>query len=282
MTKVGRRTRSREAKSQSAQLTLPKTSGWGGARVGAGRKPRSGRRNVPHRARAPHRRAHPVHVTLRSRFRSLRNPFLFPTIKRALADANRRAPRRFRIVEFSVQHDHAHLLVEAEDTVSLSTGMRALMISIARRANRALFRRGRFWADRWHSHPLATPRAVRNALRYLLFNFSKHNPESRVRLDPCSSAPSFFAHASSQGPPDVRDPARGASHLSANTAQPGASSGAPSRAFARAVVVRPETWLLRVGWLRHGALVAGPPRNDGGADVSACARAAPSRGRRAH
>lgn len=235
--------RKRQETSESTQLSLPKTSGWGGARVGAGRKSSSGRRNVPHRSRPPHRRAHPVHVTLRSRFRSLRNPFLFPTIKRALRDANRRAPQRFRIVEFSVQHDHAHLMVEAEDTASLSSGMRALMVSVARRVNCILFRRGRFWADRWHSHALSTPRAVRNALRYILFNFAKHHPGSRVTLDPCSSAPSFFADAHAGGRPRARDPA------------PTASRTCPNAASEGATVARAQTWLLRVGWLRHGALI---------------------------
>ncbi len=44
------------------QLSLPRTSGHGGARPGAGRKP-SGRRVVPHEPRAVHRARHPVHVT---------------------------------------------------------------------------------------------------------------------------------------------------------------------------------------------------------------------------
>ena len=48
-------------------------------------------------------------------FRPLRSRHVFPTLRIALARANRRAPKRFRIVHFSVQHDHLHLIVEASN-----------------------------------------------------------------------------------------------------------------------------------------------------------------------
>jgi REP element-mobilizing transposase RayT len=35
---------------------------------------------------------------------------------------------RFRIVQFSVQHDHVHLLVEASEKRALSSGARGLAI----------------------------------------------------------------------------------------------------------------------------------------------------------
>jgi putative transposase len=39
-----------------------------------------------------------VHVTLRPRLKSLRSQFIFPTVKRAIRDTNRRDFWRFRIV----------------------------------------------------------------------------------------------------------------------------------------------------------------------------------------
>ena len=70
----------------------------------------------------------------------------------------------FCIAHYSIQDNHVHLLVEADTKAALSSGMRGLMIRLARRVNRLLFRRGRFWADRWHGHALKSPREVRNAL----------------------------------------------------------------------------------------------------------------------
>ncbi|HEX6764843.1 MAG TPA: transposase, partial [Polyangiaceae bacterium] len=135
---------------------------------------------------------HPVHVTLRSAFRPLRSQHVFPTLRIALARANRRAPDRFRIVHFSVQYDHVHLLVEARDKRSLSAGVRSVSIRIARYVNELLGRKGRLWADRWFGRELVSPREVRTALVYVLANFRKHarrRPPSGI--DPFSSGAWF-------------------------------------------------------------------------------------------
>src|SRR5262245_1640619 len=148
---------------------------WGGRRSNAGRKRAPGvRANTPHRARPEHFARHPVHVTLRSAFRPLRSQHVFPTLRIAFARANRRDPERFRIVHFSVQYDHVHLLVEARDKAALSAGVRSISIRIARYVNELLGRKGRLWADRWFGRDLTTERAVRVALVYVLANFRKH------------------------------------------------------------------------------------------------------------
>ncbi len=104
-------------------------------------------------------------------------------IRAALRDAQRAT---FRVVHFSVQRDHVHLLVEASNRITLSSGMRGLAIRIARRLNRALRRRGSVFGDRWHGHALRSPREVRNALAYVLFNGTKHGAVP-FGLDPCAS-----------------------------------------------------------------------------------------------
>jgi hypothetical protein len=68
-----------------------------------------------------------------------------------------------------------------------------LEVSLARRLNRYFERRGSFFADRYHSRVLRSPREVRNALRYVLSNFRQHEAErgqrlSRDWIDPSSSA----------------------------------------------------------------------------------------------
>ena len=140
-----------------------------------------------------------------------------------LRDSNR---DWFRVVHYSVQDNHVHLIVEAEDTRTLSSGVRGLMVRIARRVNRLLRRRGRFWADRWHGRDLEGPRQVRNALVYVLQNHKKH--AGCAELDPLSSAGSFDGFASAL--PRVF-----------------CSIGPPCVAMAK-------TWLLKVGWRRRGLI----------------------------
>jgi hypothetical protein len=102
----------------------------------------------------------------------------------------------FRIAHYSVQANHVHLIVEAENAKALSSGVRGLMVRVARRVNRLLFRRGHFWGDRWHGHALTGPRQVRNALVYVLQNHRKHARSPTVPLlDPLSSAQWFEGFA---------------------------------------------------------------------------------------
>jgi len=179
---------------------------------------------VPHRRRPEHTPAHPVHVTLRAvdALRCLRSDRVFPAVRRALTASSR---TRFRVLQFTVQTDHVHLIVEADDRKAFSGGVRGLTIRLARAINRALRRRGRVWGDRFHARALSTPRAVRHALVYVLMNIKKHSgvgPE----LDPCSSAAWFSGWGRR---PDATP------------------TGSPPVAVAR-------TWLARVGWLRHGRI----------------------------
>src|SRR5262245_29170259 len=104
----------------SRQLELrPRT--WGGKHDGAGRKPKAGRRSVPHARRPPHDPRCPAHVTLRtcSAIPSLRNTRLLPVLRTAFRAASSDC---FRLLEFSIQADHVHLLVEADTPTVLSRG----------------------------------------------------------------------------------------------------------------------------------------------------------------
>ena len=177
-------------RAQQLSISFPEVKRRGGARAGAGRKPVAAHlRRTPHRAREKHQRGNPVHITLRANMRSLRNQHVARTVMGAIRDGSR---AQFRIAHYSVQDNHLHLIVEAESSRALSGGVRGLEIRIAQRVNRLLFRRGRFWADRWHGRPLASPRQVRNALIYVLQNRQKHSPAGPA-LDVLSSAQSFDA-----------------------------------------------------------------------------------------
>ena len=146
---------------------------------------------------------------------------MFGALRPAIAASSAES---FRVLHFSIQHDHVHLLVEADAPAALSRGIQGLAIRAARAINRLLGRRGRVWADRFHARDLPTPREVRNALVYVLNNVKKHL-RGAEGLDPRSSAAWFSGW---------KLPAK----------QP---PGAPP-------VARARTWLARVGWQRHGRI----------------------------
>ena len=200
------------------------------------------------RARAEHHSWQPVHVTLRARLSPLRSQFVFPSVRMALVRATRRDPARFRVVHFSVQRDHVHLVVEAADARALSSGVSGLMIRVARYVNDLLARQGSLWADRWHGRALRTPREVRNAIVYVLANARKHaRIEQPPGIDPYSSALWFDGWSDSRyefaiGPPMA--PA----FLGTRECDAAASPAPSARDFAT------HTWLGRVGWRRYGLI----------------------------
>jgi len=88
-------------------------------------------------------------------------------MRAALARASR---RRFRLLQFSIQADHVHLIVEGDDATAFRRRIEGLAIRVAKAVNRVLRRHGRVWADRHHTRDLRTPREVRHALVYVLQN----------------------------------------------------------------------------------------------------------------
>jgi hypothetical protein len=156
----------------------------------------------------------------------LRDCPVFNAVEAALAAASNTS---FRVVHFSVQHDHLHLILEASDREALLRGLRGLAIRCSRAINRAAGRRGRVWADRYHTRELRTPREVRAALVYVLNNWRK-TVRGAQNLDPCATGYWFDGW---RGPRP-------------RWSQAPAGEAPPVRAA--------RTWLLATGWRRHGLL----------------------------
>ena len=198
-----------------------KKSKRGGRRRKAGRK-KSGR--VSHAARV-HNRTNPVHVTLKvlEGLPTLRGHKLGRLIGRyfRLVLGRRDA---FRVTHFSIQSNHLHIIVEAEDQLALSRGMQGFKSGLARLINARLGRSGTLWRDRYHARDLDNPTAVRHALVYVLQNHAHHG--GRPGVDPWSSATWFT----------------------------GWQEVAP--ATADSPVAAPRTWLLRVGWRQVGGPIS--------------------------
>jgi REP element-mobilizing transposase RayT len=217
------------------QLTFDRL--LGGRRKGGGRKksPDSG---VSHLKRERVTARTPVLVTLKLKeeLPDLRRPAEYSVIRKALEQACRRPGRSktggFRVVDFAILGNHQHLIVEALDNDSLSRGMNGLCARTAKALTKLWKRKGKVFAERYHSRVLKTPREVYNAKRYVYENARKHLlPTTRNRPDPYSSGLWFkgwkdYVHDgwfSWWGP-----------------------------------VAEATSWLLREGWKRYGLLELRP------------------------
>jgi putative transposase len=169
----------------------------------------------------------------------MRAQLLFRRVRACLARAHRGG---LRLVHFSVQRDHLHLIVEAPDRRGLARGLQGIASGIARAVNHTTWRSGRFWRGRYHRRDLTTPRQVRNAVVYVTMNFRKHEAHDETvfrALDSRSSAAWLEGWQSRAGPwlaalrgmPLVRE--LGADH---------------------APVTPSSTWLGAIGWKRRGLI----------------------------
>lgn len=195
------------------------TTGRGGPRRGAGR-PKPARPVVWHVRRERFSRLTPAHVTLRVRreIPSLRCKSLVDALRASFARACERED--FRLVEYSIQNDHLHLIVEAEDEAALGRGMKSLSARVARAINRAFGRSGPVLAGRCHVRLLRSPTEVHHALAYVLLNARRHwqkragkrSQLQPARVDPASSGRWFEGWTSdiarrspAEGPREVAD-----------------------------------------------------------------------------
>jgi len=208
----------------------------GGRRPGAGR-PRSRHRHDPsHVTRPVHKARHPSHITLRvvAEVGRLRRREMFQAIRGVLRTMGESPlPHAdLRVIHLSIQGNHIHLIVEAGDKDVLAAGARRLEILAAKPINKRLGRTGKVFAFRYHRVDITTPRQMRSTLAYVLNNWRRHREDvttpgaENAVIDPYSTAWAFDGWCDLDEVP----------------------------AWERLPSAEPSTWLLRVGWRRHGAL----------------------------
>ncbi len=146
----------------------------GGRREGAGR-PRLHSAGVAHRKRDTVTRHTPVHINFKYRL-GIRSHRTLSILKRALLNAEKKG---LRVVHFSLEHNHIHLIAEVENDQALSKGMRSITVTLVRGLDK-----GAIQLERFHLHVLKTLKETENALDYVLFNHLKHGGK---RLDQFSS-----------------------------------------------------------------------------------------------
>jgi REP element-mobilizing transposase RayT len=216
----------------------------GGKRKGAGRPPKGKRAGAPHKMRPTLKGRFPVHVVLRvlPELGNLRRRTIYKAIRWATVVAAKRDT--FRIVHVSIQREHVHLLVEAENKTALSRGMQTFEISAAKQINATIKdasggrRRGQVFEDRYHEEIIETPRQARHALAYVLNNWRKHREDrsglaSTWKVDPFSTGVLFG----------------GWKELEASQVM-----WKWRETYQPMIVWWPKTWILSEGWRRYGLI----------------------------
>ena len=191
---------------------------------------------APHVKREAFVKGRALHVTLRTLkvAKNLRRMDAYQAVRLAARVVLARSA--FRLVHFSIQSNHIHLIVEADSQRELANGVRAFSISVAKSLNAKLGRpRGTVFADRYHARTLMNPTAARNAIRYVLNNWLHHRDGDHApatAVDPYSSGASFLGWKELAGTQQFERP----------------------DGFERVSTAAPVLWLTREGWRRGGEI----------------------------
>ncbi len=139
----------------------------------------------------------------------------------------------YRIVHVSIQHNHLHMLVEAQDRHALTAGMKSFATRAARAYNKEFGGCGKVFPFRYFARQITTARYARHALAYVLNNWRRHREDfangrmSTAQLDEYSSAIVFDGWTKRFAVPAGYEPLP---------------------------VSRPQTALLRSGWQEFGRI----------------------------
>jgi len=184
---------------------------------------------VKHESRALVTPQQPVFVTAKVArgVPSLRSAEEAEVVLQAFREVNRLGA--LRVVQYSIQSNHLHLIVEAGDALQLGRGMSQLTIRVARRLNKLWGRKGGLWKERFHSRVIDNRAQMRNVLRYCLDNGHKHGVWHDHSLpDPFSSGRWFEGFVGYRA--EARD--------------------------AACPVVAARSWLGSIGWRKNAQLPA--------------------------
>lgn len=108
-------------------------------------------------------------------------------ILKALHHAIKRARfKRLKIIHYSLEYNHVHLLAESYDEKILHCSMQAFGISLAKQINKFKALNGTVYKHRYHLRKINSPRDLKNVLHYIFKNGIHHKRTSSV-LDPYNS-----------------------------------------------------------------------------------------------
>ncbi len=224
-------------KKTAKQLSFKNVNGWGGKRRGAGRPNESGL--VSHAKRPRIKFSTPVHITLKIRdgLVNLRCGEVAAAFKKSAARAS---VFGFKVVHFSIQNDHVHMIVETPDNESLALGMRSFGCRFGKLVRKIVGGHGPVFSGRYHVSVLNNPTKMKNAMAYVLQNFSKHS-KLLNHVDQYSSAAYFVQWNKLLG--------KKAGPLLVRKSRP------PELPF---YLSAPGSWLAREGWMRGVAAARKP------------------------
>jgi REP element-mobilizing transposase RayT len=120
-----------------------------------------------------------LHLTVKVKHikADIKNKIILHLLKRAIMNGRRQG---LKIIHFSLEYDHVHLLIEADNNTLLGKGMKAFGVTFAKAINRLRKLRGAVYKHRYHFRRIESCSQLKNVLHYIFNNGIRHGTSSNV------------------------------------------------------------------------------------------------------
>ena len=107
----------------------------------------------------------------------LKNKTILQLLKRAILRARGKG---LRIIHYSLEYDHVHMLVEADDNATLGVGMQSFGVTLARGINKIKSGAGEVYKHRYHFRKISSALELKRVMSYIFKNGIKHGTAANI------------------------------------------------------------------------------------------------------
>lgn len=128
---------------------------------------------IRHLARPHLKKPSSLHLTIKIKKikADIKNKSILSILKRAILNARKKG---LRVLHYSLEYDHVHLLIEAENNTILGKGMQAFGVTLSKAINRVRKLKGGVYKHRYHFRQISSARELKNVMNYIFSNGMKH------------------------------------------------------------------------------------------------------------
>lgn len=108
---------------------------------------------------------------------NLKNKEVLSILKRAILNSRKMG---LRVIHFTLEYDHIHLLIEAENNHLLGKGMQSFGVTLSKAINKLKKTSGQVYRHRYHFRKITSARQLKNVMNYIFRNGLKHGTSAGI------------------------------------------------------------------------------------------------------
>jgi REP element-mobilizing transposase RayT len=129
-------------------------------------------------------------VKIKKNKADIKNKSVLSILKKSIMNARRQG---LKVIHYSLEYDHVHLLIEADNNHILGKGMQAFGVTFSKAINRMRKLKGEVYKHRYHFRQISSSRDLKNVLRYIFSNGLKHGTSKHI-INPYNSLKAEIKH----------------------------------------------------------------------------------------